>query len=128
VDGRGSALMIAEFSQRHVARGAGWGRIIGLTSGGPLGFPEEVSYGAAKAALVNYAMSAALELAAYGVTSNVVYPPVTDTGWITPAVEEFVANSRVHFHIAQPEEVAHVIAFLASDQARLITANIIQLR
>jgi 3-oxoacyl-[acyl-carrier protein] reductase len=128
VDGRGSALMIAEFSRRHIARGAEWGRIIGLTSGGPLGFPEEVSYGAAKAALVNYAMSAALELAAYGVTSNVVYPPVTDTGWITPAVEEFVASSREHFHIAQPEEVAQIIAFLASDRARLITANVIQLR
>jgi len=128
VDGRGSALMIAEFSRRHIARGATWGRIIGLTSGGPLGFPEEVSYGAAKAALTNYAMSAALELGEYGITSNVVYPPVTDTGWVTPAVEEFVANSREHFHVARPEEVAEVIAFLASDHARLITANVIQLR
>jgi 3-oxoacyl-[acyl-carrier protein] reductase len=128
VDGRGSALMIAEFSRRHIARGATWGRLIGLTSGGSLGFPEEVSYGAAKAALVNYAMSAALELAPYGITSNVVHPPVTDTGWITPAVEEFVASSREHIHIAQPEEVADVIAYLASDQARLITANVIHLR
>jgi 3-oxoacyl-[acyl-carrier protein] reductase len=128
VDGRGSALMIAEFSRRHIARHATWGRIIGLTSGGELGFPEEVSYGAAKAALVNYAMSAALELGAYGITSNVVYPPVTDTGWITPAVEDFVANSREHFHIARPAEVADVIAFLASDQARLITANVLHLR
>jgi 3-oxoacyl-[acyl-carrier protein] reductase len=128
VDGRGSALMIAEFSRRHLARGATWGRIIGLTSGGPLGFPQEVSYGAAKAALVNYAMSAAFELAAYGITSNVVYPPVTDTGWVSPAVEQFVATSREPFHIARPEEVAEVIAFLASDQARLITANVLQLR
>jgi 3-oxoacyl-[acyl-carrier protein] reductase len=128
VDGRGSALMIAEFSRRHIARGATWGRIIGLTSGGPLGFPEEASYGAAKAALTNYAMSAALELGAYGITSNVVYPPVTDTGWITPGVEDFVATSQLHFHIARPEEVAEVIAFLASDHARLITANVIQLR
>jgi 3-oxoacyl-[acyl-carrier protein] reductase len=120
--------MIAEFSRRHIARGATWGRIVGLTSGGPLGFPDEVSYGAAKAALVNYAMSAALELAAFGITSNVVYPPVTDTGWVTPAVEQFVATSREHFHIARPEEVASVIAFLASDQARLITANVLQLR
>jgi 3-oxoacyl-[acyl-carrier protein] reductase len=128
VDGRGSALMIAEFSRRHIARGASWGRIIGLTSGGPLGFPEEVSYGAAKAALVNYAMSAAMELADYGITSNVVYPPVTDTGWVTPAVEQFVAGSRDHFHIAQPDEVAEVIAFLASDRARLITANVLHLR
>jgi 3-oxoacyl-[acyl-carrier protein] reductase len=128
VDARGSALMIAEFSRRHRARGATWGRIIGLTSGGPLGFPQEVSYGAAKAGLVNYAMSAAFELAAYGITSNVVYPPITDTGWVTPAVEQLMATSREHFHIARPEEVAEVIAFLVSDQARLITANVLQLR
>ena len=128
VDARGSALMIAEFARRHVARGATWGRIIGLTSGGALGFPEEVSYGAAKAALVNYAMSAALELADYGITSNVVYPPITDTGWVTPAVREFVASSREHVHVARPEEVAEVIAYLASDQARLITANVLHLR
>jgi len=53
----------------HRTRG-GLGRIIGLTSGGDLGFPEEVSYGAAKAAQANYTMSAALELARYGITAN----------------------------------------------------------
>ena len=57
------ALLIAEFARRHAERGATWGRIVGLTSGGELGFPEEVSYGAAKAAQANYTMSAALELA-----------------------------------------------------------------
>jgi 3-oxoacyl-[acyl-carrier protein] reductase len=128
VDARGSALLIAELARRHVARGAQWGRIVGLTSGGPLGFPEEVSYGAAKAALVNYAMSAALELADYGITSNVVHPPVTDTGWVTDAVRTFVADSREHFHVATPEEVAEVIVYLCSDAARLITANVIVLR
>jgi 3-oxoacyl-[acyl-carrier protein] reductase len=128
VDARGSALMIAEFAGRHVARGADWGRIVGLTSGGSLGFPEEVSYGAAKAALENYAMSAALELADYGITSNVVHPPVTDTGWVTDAVREFVATSPDLFHVARPEEVAEVIAFLCSEQARLITANVVHLR
>jgi 3-oxoacyl-[acyl-carrier protein] reductase len=128
VDARGSALMIAEFARRHVARGAGWGRIVGLTSGGSLGFPEEVSYGAAKAALENYAMSAGLELADYGITSNVVHPPVTDTGWVTDAVREFVAGSAELFHVARPEDVAEVIAFLCSDRARLITANVVHLR
>jgi 3-oxoacyl-[acyl-carrier protein] reductase len=128
VDARGSALLIAELASRHVARGAQWGRIVGLTSGGPLGFPEEVSYGAAKAALVNYAMSAALELADYGITSNVVYPPVTDTGWVTDAVRTFVDQSQQHFHVAAPEEVAEVIVYLCSDAARLITANVLTLR
>ena len=128
VDARGSALLIAEFAQRHISRGANWGRIIGLTSGGPLGFPTEISYGAAKAALENYTMSAAFELAQFGVTANIVYPPVTDTGWVNDAVREHVKNTSNLIHIAAPEEVAEVIAFLASDLGRLITANIVHLR
>jgi len=128
VDAMGAALMISEFARRHLARAATWGRIIGLTSGGNLGFPEEVSYGAAKAAQENYTMSAALELAPYGVTANMVHPPVTDTGWVTDAVREYVANSSELIHIAQPEEVAEVIAYLASDAAALITANVLRLR
>jgi 3-oxoacyl-[acyl-carrier protein] reductase len=128
VDAMGAALMIGEFARRHIARQATWGRIIGLTSGGELGFPEEVSYGAAKAAQVNYTMSAALELAPYGVTANMVHPPVTDTGWVTAAVREHVAGSRALIHVAGPGEVAEVIAYLASDAAALITANVITLR
>jgi len=128
VDARGSALLIAEFARRHIARGASWGRIVGLTSSGRLGFPEEVSYGAGKAALESYALSAALELAEYGITSNVVHPPITDTGWVTDEVREFVKNSPQHFHVAQPEDVAEVIGYLCSDAARLITANVIVLR
>ena len=128
VDAMGAALMIAEFARRHIARRATWGRIIGLTSGGQLGFPEEVSYGAAKAAQENYTMSAALELARHGVTANMVYPPVTDTGWVTDAVRDQVANSPTLIHIAAPAQVAGVIAYLVSDDAALITANVITLR
>ena len=72
--------------RRHRERAASWGRIIGLTSGGELGFPEEVSYGAAKAAQTNYTMSAASELAELGITANMVHPPITDTGWVTDEV------------------------------------------
>jgi 3-oxoacyl-[acyl-carrier protein] reductase len=128
VDAMGAALMISEFARRHIARGADWGRIIGLTSGGDLGFPEEVSYGAAKAAQTNYTMSAALELAPYGITANMVYPPVTDTSWVTDAVRKAVAARPELIHIASPAEVAEVIAYLASDAAALITANVITLR
>ena len=128
VDARGGALLIAEFAERHISRQGNWGRIIGLTSGGPLGFPTEVSYGAAKAALENYTMSAAFELAPFGVTANIVYPPVTDTGWVNDEVRENVNRSENLLNIAAPEEVADVIAFLSSDYAKLITANIIHLR
>jgi 3-oxoacyl-[acyl-carrier protein] reductase len=128
VDAMAAALMISEYARRHRARGADWGRIIGLTSGGHHGFPEEVSYGAAKAAQTNYTMSAAQELAPFGVTANMVYPPVTDTGWVTDAVRAAVAASRELVHVASPAEVAAVIAYLASDDAALITGNVITLR
>jgi 3-oxoacyl-[acyl-carrier protein] reductase len=128
VDAMAPALLIAEFARRHVASGANWGRIIGLTSGGRLGFPEEVSYGAAKAAQENYTMSAALELGRYGITANMVHPPVTDTGWVTDAVRDAVAADPEMMHVATPAQVAEVIAYLASDAAALITGNVITLR
>ncbi|HEY2641190.1 MAG TPA: SDR family oxidoreductase [Streptosporangiaceae bacterium] len=128
VDTMAPALLIAELARRHIARGGTWGRIIGLTSGGELGFPQEVSYGAAKAAQVNYTMSAAVELARYGVTANMVHPPVTDTGWVTDTVRDAVAESQTLIHVASPEQVADVIAYLASDAAALITGNTITLR
>ncbi|MDQ3505999.1 MAG: SDR family oxidoreductase [Actinomycetota bacterium] len=128
VDVTAAAMLIAEFARRHIARGGEWGRIVGLTSGGPQGFAGEVSYGAAKAAQDNYTMSAATELAPYGVTANMVYPPVTDTGWVTDEVRALVESSAGHMHVAQPAEVAEVIGYLCSDAARLLTGNILHLR
>ncbi|WFE28519.1 SDR family oxidoreductase [Solwaraspora sp. WMMD791] len=127
VDARAPALLIAEFARRHLARKATWGRIIGLTSGGPHGFPEEVSYGAAKAAQENYTMSAAAELAPYGVTANVVAPPVTDTGWVTPEVAQQVTGASPVSRIARPEDVAEVVVLLAAHQARYVTGQIIRM-
>ena len=93
-----------------------------------MGFPGEVSYGAAKAALENYTMSASIELAPKGITANVVYPPVTDTGWVTDEVRAFVEQSNDHWHVAPPEDVAEVIAWLCTPAADLVTGNIIRLR
>ncbi len=128
VDARGAAALIAEFARRHAERNTHWGRIIGLTSGGPGGFPGEVSYGAAKAALENYTLSAAIELAPLGITANMVYPPVTDTGWVTDEVRDYVNERPDLIHVAEPDEVARVIAYLVSDDAGLITGNVIHLR
>lgn len=128
VDARGGALMIAEFSRRLITRDGAWGRIIGLTSGGQNGFPSEVSYGAAKAALENYTMSAATELGRRGVTANIVHPPITDSGWVNDSVREFAATSADHIHVADPADVAAVIAWLCTDEARMVTGNVIRMR
>jgi 3-oxoacyl-[acyl-carrier protein] reductase len=128
VDAMAAALLIGEFARRHIDRKAQWGRIIGLTSSGDLGFPQEVSYGAAKAAQVSYTMSAAAELAGHGITANMVHPPVTDSGWVTDAVRAAVEENTGLFHIATPAEVAAVIAYLASDAAALISGNTIRMR
>ena len=116
--------MIGEFARRLAARDGDWGRIVGLTSGGSSGFPGEVTYGAAKAAQVNYTMSAATELAGLGVTANIVHPPVTDTGWVNDGVREFVAGSQELTHVATPDEVAVVIAWLCTDEARLVSGTV----
>ena len=128
VDAMAPALLIAEFARRHRARGGTWGRIVGLTSGGQHGFPDEVSYGAAKAAQENYTMSASVELAPYGVTANIVYPPVTDTGWVNDEVRASVAASTEHTHVATPDEVAEVIAWMVSEEARLLNGSVVRLR
>jgi 3-oxoacyl-[acyl-carrier protein] reductase len=128
VDAMAPALLIAEFARRHRARGGTWGRIVGLTSGGQHGFPDEVSYGAAKAAQENYTMSASVELAPYGVTANIVYPPVTDTGWVNDEVRAGVEASTEHTHVATPEQVAEVIAWVVSEEARLLNGSVVRLR
>jgi 3-oxoacyl-[acyl-carrier protein] reductase len=128
INARGGGLLIAAYAASLANRGATWGRIVSLTSGGPMGFPGEASYGAAKAALDNYTMTASIELAGFGVTANVVYPPVTDTGWVTEDVRSFVAQSSDHIHVAEPADVAEVIAWLCTDAARMVTGNVIRLR
>ena len=128
VDARAGALLIAELAASVRRHGGGWGRIVSLTSGGPNGFPGEVSYGAAKAALENYTMAAAAELAPDGITANIVHPPVTDTGWVTDDVRRFVAASHDHVHVAEPAEVAEVIGWLCTDAARLVSGTLVRLR
>jgi 3-oxoacyl-[acyl-carrier protein] reductase len=123
VNSRAVALMMAEYARRHVGRGATWGRIINISTDGAYCFPEEISYGASKAALEAYSRSAAVELGKYGITVNIVSPGPIQTGWIRPDLEPIIAADCPLGRIGQPEDVTDVIVFLASEQARWLTGQ-----
>jgi 3-oxoacyl-[acyl-carrier protein] reductase len=125
INSRATALMMAEYARRHVAAGASWGRIVNVSTDGASCFPSEISYGASKHAMESYSRSAAQELGQYGVTVNVVSPGPVQTGWITRELEATEAPNIPMGRIGEPTDVADVIVFLASDQARWVTGQLI---
>ena len=125
VNTRAVALMMAEQARRHLARDATWGRIINVSTDGSASFPGEVSYGASKYATESYSRAAAWELGRLGITVNVVSPGPTDTGWITPDMVVDMERTTPLGRVGKPEDVADVIVFLASDQARWLTGQLL---
>jgi len=123
VDARAAALLMAEFTRRHIARGAQWGRIVNISTDGAERFPSEISYGASKFALESYTRSAATELGRFGVTVNVVSLGPVQTGWLSAEVERAVLPAIPLGRIGTPEDVADVVVFLASHQARWLTGQ-----
>lgn len=124
VNTRAVALMMAEHARRNLARGGTWGRIINVSTDGSAAFPGEVSYGASKYATESYSRAAAWELGRFGITVNIVSPGPTDTGWITPEMVEDMRRTTPLGRVGTPEDIADVIVFLASEQARWITGQL----
>ena len=123
VNTRAPVLMMAEFSRRHIKRGSTSGRIINVSTAGAECFPSEVTYGASKFALESYTRSAATELGKFGVTVNAVSLGPVQTGWITAELEHAILPTIPIGRIGTPDDVADVIVFLASDQARWLTGQ-----
>jgi len=108
-------------------RKAGWGRIINVSSIYALiGAKAEVAYSTAKAGVIGLTKAVAKEAGSDGVTVNAVLPGLTRT----PTIETFMADkykqpiieNTTLGRIGEAEEIASVIAFLASDEASYITA------
>ena len=108
---------------------ARWGRIISIGSVvGSSGNAGQVNYTAAKAGVVGFSKSLAQEIGSRGITVNVVAPGFIDTD-MTAALPDLVKDEMLKRipmkRLGKVEDIAHVVAFLASDCANYITGETI---
>jgi 3-oxoacyl-[acyl-carrier protein] reductase len=111
--------------------GKRWGRVVAVTSvSGLIGQVGQTHYSSAKAGMMGFVKALARECAPYGVTANAVAPGFIDTDLLQSMppkkLAEYVEDIPLR-RLGRPEEVAELIAFLASEPAGYITGQVIRI-
>ena len=108
-------------------RAAGWGRVIALgSSAGKTGGSKAMAaYAASKAGIMALAKSIASEYASAGITSNALAPSLIDTPMVAN-VADLVSRIPVG-RLGQPQDVADLVVFLASEHAGYITGEVVDI-
>lgn len=130
VNVRGTFVACRAAGRRMIERGEG-GRIITLSSQmGVVGYPGRAAYCASKHAVNGMTKALAVEWAPHAITVNAVAPTFVDTPLTRPMFEDpaFAADVRGRIpdgKLAEVEDVAAAVAFLASDRARSVTGHVL---
>ena len=111
------------------AKESGRGRIVSISSiNAERGKFGQSNYTAAKAGIIGFSKTVAREVGQYGITVNVITPGLIATELVATAPEEVRTRALgeiVLGHLGEPEDVAALVTFLASDRARHITGAVI---
>jgi 3-oxoacyl-[acyl-carrier protein] reductase len=106
-----------------------WGRIINISSVvGEMGNPGQANYVAAKAGLIGLTKAIAKEIGSRKVTVNAVAPGFIETDMtseLTPALKQKMIEQTPLRRMGTPEEIAHAVKFLASEEAGFITGHVL---
>lgn len=122
------AFLCTKAALRHMT-GQSWGRIINITSlAGIMGNAGQANYSAAKAGLIAFTKSVAREVGSLNITVNAVAPGfiVTDmTDKLPQETRDFILTRIPLKRFGKPRDIAEIVAFLASERASYITAQVI---
>jgi 3-oxoacyl-[acyl-carrier protein] reductase len=128
------AFLMTRAAQTHMTQ-AQWGRIVNISSTSALGNRGQANYAAAKAGLIGFTKTLALELGKFGVTANAIAPGFVET----EMTQASAARQGINFEdwklaaareipvgrIGQPEDVAAVASFLCREEAGYLSGQVI---
>jgi len=123
---KGPWLICREVSP--ILRAQNSGRIVNISSLSWLGNAGQSNYSASKGGLVSMTRVLALELGKNNITVNAVAPGLIDTPMtrsLDPEIYKIIEKSIPSKKAGKPEDIAHTVAFLSSDEARFINGQVI---
>jgi 3-oxoacyl-[acyl-carrier protein] reductase len=128
------AFLMSRATQRHMTE-AGWGRIVNLSSTSALGNRGQANYSTAKAGLQGFTKTLAIELGRFGVTVNAIAPGFIQTEMTKATAErmgvpfddfiEFAKKDIPVGRVGQPEDIAHLVSFFASEGAGFVSGQVV---